>query len=99
MGDLSIPNYTVIQYVRNKKRIPYGVVVAVKDGDQGYQIGFSLCNKKDRFNKKMALKIAIGRAFLKGSAYRSCYHSAPRDVDRMLLIFNARCDKYYKVGG
>lgn len=97
MGDLSIPNHTVIQYVRNKKRIPYGVIVAVKDEDQGYRIGFSLCNKKDHFNKKMALKIAIGRAFLKGSAYSSCYDSAPRDVSRMFYIFNNRCKKYYKI--
>lgn len=56
-----IPKHTVIQYVRNKKRVPYGVIVAVKT-DEGFSMGYSLCNKKDRFEKKMALKIALGRA-------------------------------------
>jgi len=55
-----IPKHTVIQYVR-KKRVPYGVVVAVKT-DKGFSLGYSLCNKKDKFAKKLALKIALGRA-------------------------------------
>lgn len=56
-----IPKHTVIQYVRNKKRVPYGVIVAVKT-DKGFNIGYSQCNKKDRFEKKLALRIALGRA-------------------------------------
>lgn len=49
----------IVQYIRDKKRNPRGVVVAV-DKDQ---IGWSYCNKKDRFNKERGKQIATDRAF------------------------------------
>ena len=93
-----IPKHTVIQYVRNKKRIPYGVLVAIKD-DNGYRVGYSLCNKKDRFNKAMALKIAIGRAYRGHEIPTPIPHDVPKTFkhNRMLSNFNARCKKYYQV--
>lgn len=99
-----IPKHTVIQYIRKKKnRIPYGVVVAIKDIENGYRIGYSLCNKKDRFNKKRALEIALGRAFhgvnqidMKHHEKNNVNSATPHDVNRMLSNFNERCKKYYK---
>ena len=94
MTDLTIPKYTVIQYVRNKKRVPRGVLVAVKHED-GFICGYSLCNKKDRFNKKMALNIAIGRANMSDAESGA---EAPHEVRKMLPSFFDRCKRYYKNG-
>ena len=50
---------TLIKYVRDKNRNPRGVIVAVGRG----MVGFSLTNKKDRFNKNLGISIAINRAY------------------------------------
>ena len=50
----------LIEYIRNAKRQPIGCIVAI-DKDS---IGISLVHPKDEFNKKLAKKIAIGRAEL-----------------------------------
>jgi hypothetical protein len=92
MLETNIPQYSVIRYVRNKQRIPYGALVAVKTED-GFSIGYSLCCKKDKFFKQRALNIAIARAFL-ASSENSNY---PHDIRKLLPDFIARCTKYYKV--
>lgn len=89
MKDYTIPKHTVIQYVRDKKKIPYGVVVAIKS-DNGFRIGYSLCSKKDRFSKDMALKIALGRVMGEST-------HIPHSVRKMIPAFTDRCKKYYKV--
>lgn len=90
--DVKIPKHTVIQYVRNKKRIPCGVIVAVKT-PEGFAFGYSLCNKKkDLFNKRTALKIAIGRAISKTN--ENCL---PSSISKIASRFTERCNKYYKV--
>lgn len=43
------------QYVRKRNKKPVGILVAFKD-DNGVHIGWSQCNKTDRFDKE------IGRA-------------------------------------
>lgn len=101
MEDVIIPQHTVIQYIRCKKNIPHGVLVAIKT-PEGFRIGYSLCNKKDRFNKNMALKIAIGRAeFVNsrdvGSPATGAEHYPPHPVRKMVPAFWDRCKKYYKV--
>jgi hypothetical protein len=90
MVDVEIPKHTVIQYVRDRKRVPYGVLVAVKR-DGGFGVGYSLCNKKDRFSKKMALKIALGR-----TNYSNEVSKDPYAIVKMLPDFVERCKKYYK---
>lgn len=94
MVDFEIPKHTVIQYVRDKKRIPRGVIVAVKHFN-GFICGYSLCNKKDRFSKKMALKIAIGRANIISSSVVEDTN-IPHEVRRVIPSFVERCKKYYK---
>jgi hypothetical protein len=106
MEDVVVPKHTVIQYVRHKggknKRVPYGVIVAVKN-DDGFNVAYSLCNKKDRFSKTMALKVALGRtktrhSYFDHEAIACCWGGpAPRDVNKMLDAFVERCKKYYKV--
>ena len=92
MADFDIPKNTIVQYLRNKKRVPYGVLVAVKS-EHGFAYGYSLCNKKDRFNKRMALEIAIGRAKFASSENAD----APRDILKSIPAFFDRCKRYYKV--
>jgi len=52
---------SLIFYIRDKKHNPYGVLLAKKNGNS-VSIGYSLCCKKDTFNKKMGRLIAEGRA-------------------------------------
>lgn len=51
----------LIQYIRDEKNQPFGVVVATSNNGN-FSLGWSVCNKKDTFNKSLALEIAIGRA-------------------------------------
>lgn len=85
----NIPKYSVIQYVR-KKRTPFGVIVAIKSdySQTGFDIGYSLCNKKDRFTKRRALEIALGRADIGTFEY-------PQEIKKMMPRFIERCKKYY----
>jgi hypothetical protein len=50
----------LIEFLRNSKREPIGCVVAIDKNS----IGISLLNPKDEFDRKLAKKIAIGRAEL-----------------------------------
>ena len=46
-----------IRYLR-EEGVPFGVVVAVGPG----QLGWSMCSKKDQWNRRLGLTIAEGRA-------------------------------------
>lgn len=52
----------VIQYIRDKKNNPKGVMVAFTEGEQIY-IGWSLCSKYDKYDKHKGFDIAVGRAY------------------------------------
>ena len=47
----------LVKYIRDGKR-PIGCVVALS----ATQVGFSLCSPKDKFNKEIAVHLAVGRA-------------------------------------
>lgn len=94
---IMIPKHTIIQYIRYNNGDPRGVLVAVKF-ENNFRIGYSLCNKKDRFSKNMALKIALGRAYT-GNPNCDVGGSGviPHPIDKALGEFASRCKKYYKV--
>lgn len=48
----------IVQYIRDEKRNPFGVVVATSPNN----IGYSICNPKDHFTKKKAKAVALTRA-------------------------------------
>jgi len=50
--------HVIVEYKRNSKKEPVGVVVATGAGI----IGWALCNKNDTFNKAFGLHIALTRA-------------------------------------
>lgn len=95
MEDTMIPKHTIIHYLRNSKGDPRGVIVAVKLEDSRFGVGWSYCRKTDRFTKKMALDIAIGRAMNGLLAVNK--DNTPHQVSRNLPAFVKRCKKYYKV--
>jgi hypothetical protein len=95
----SIPKNSVIKYIRKfKSKTPYGVLVATKNQEGGYNLGYSLCNKKDRFNKEMALKIAFGRTENEDlqKALRNKGTCVPHNVIKNIDSFIERCNRYYK---
>lgn len=94
---MKIPAKTIIKYIRKGKRVPYGVIVAVKRPDGEISVDYALCKKGDRFTKDMALEIAIGRAMnLKGKNDESCSRNLPHSVMREIDKFNERAAKYYR---
>ena len=73
-----------------EKGEPRGIFAAVKDG-KTVHIGFSLCNKKDVFNREFGQYIAIKRAL--NAADKNI---VPRSLDGHLTDFIERCRSYYK---
>ena len=90
---IEIPKHTIIKYIRYNNGDPRGVLVGIKTKN-GFSIGYSLCNKQDKFSKDMALKIAIGRA-----AQCVPERSFPHIISKNLNEFVDRCKKYYKYAG
>lgn len=82
--------HCVVQYVRKNGK-PFGAIVAVKSED-GFRIGYSLCNKKDRFKKETGLKIAFGRA----DTWNLLPYKIPNEIMSVLPLFIQRCRKYYR---
>ena len=80
----------LIQYVRNKQSQPIGVVIAEKISETNFDVGWSLCCKKDKFNKEVAFKIAAGR-LRKGSNV-----PIPHKVEPYVNHMIERGAKYFK---
>ena len=93
------PMNDIRTYTRDAKGNPTGVIIATKSTREGhkYHIGWSKTNTKlDKFNKTLALQIAVGRlkaAEDLGAAYIPT--KMPRQVHNMLDHFMARCDRYF----
>lgn len=85
---------TLINYIRNKKGEPRGVVVAVKDKDE-VVYGYSLCNPVDRWNKQQGVKIAIARALSDGYNLPEASNSAKMVVEKFEHLSD-RALKYFK---
>ena len=78
----------IYEYVRDRNGHPLGVVCALGKKD----IGWSLCNKKDRFNKDFGLKIASARAVRS----RIKRKDIPRRIIPILEKMEERAKRYYK---
>jgi len=96
MKPFDIPEKCIVRYLRDKKRNPRGVLVALKRSNGTVSVHYSYCNTKtDRFNKRTALTIAFGRA-LEDKPYDS-FDTLPRQVRHEIAEFNERATKYFKV--
>ena len=84
----------LIQFIRNHKGVPYGVLAAVKREDGEIHINYSLCNTKlDKFSKEIGKQIAIGRAMRNNDDEQHL----PRSLYSVMHKFRQRACKYYKV--
>lgn len=48
-------------YQPMSRGIPFGVVVAQSDGDNGVNVGWSQCSDHDHFDRELGTRIAVGR--------------------------------------
>lgn len=93
MTGVEIPKFTIISYIRDRKRRPLGALVAIKDASgRGFRIGYSLCNKQDRFSRSTAVKIALDRA----NGQSDEQTNPPHIVRRSIPSFMERCSRYYE---
>lgn len=85
---------TLINYIRDEKNNPRGVVVAIRDDNEIFY-GFSLCNPEDKWDKPLGIKKAIARA-------RAAEYKLPDVLERRQLVFDAiqkiqnRALRYFK---
>jgi len=82
---------TLIEYIKDKKNNRRGVLVATKE-TVGFSIGWSLCCKKDKFNREFGQDIAIGRA------ERNSRMKTPHSIHDKMVRFHNRAQRYFKVG-
>ena len=69
-----------------------GVVVSIDRN----KVGWSLCNKKDRFNKERGLKIALNRAEYYGTNRNFLLEEAPNSIKNEIIEMYDRSEKYFK---
>ena len=101
-------NKVLVQYIRNKNSEYKGVVVATlvpthTDIGEVIRVGWSLCNKRDTFCKKIGKKIALGRAYDNTLAKRfssnMCFYQSfpvPPTAVNTLKDMLVRARKYFK---
>lgn len=76
----------LVEYVRNRKKRPIGVVVATGK----YKVGWSLCDKKDEWDKEVGMAMAVGRAVLPKN------EDPAQTVSRTVANMKQRAVEFYK---
>lgn len=89
--DTAVPKYSIVKYLRDREWKPFGMLVATKT-ENGFMVGYSLCNKKDKFDRNAGFRIAFGRSY----SWKSLPEKLPKDVERALPSFIERCKRYYR---
>lgn len=79
----------LIKYIRRGKNRKKGVLVAVPV-DNKVKFGWSLCHRKNRFNKDFGKKIAIERALCDRQV------KLPDSIKDSMNMFVSRATRYYK---
>lgn len=87
-----LPKNAILKYYREKDQIR-GVVLALDHT----VLGWSLCNKRDKFDKELAIKIAYERAkSIQKEDYGVVYNKIPRTIQPLFNEIYERSKKYYK---
>jgi len=94
MKTTCLPKNSVVEYVRDDNREPFGAFVSLKTED-GFSVGYARCNRKDHFVKRKALTIAIGRAMVSNVESGNIHP----EMVQYLPHFVERCHKYYRTKG
>lgn len=88
-----LPKNAIMEYVRQRRSTePVGVVVASQVGNE-IRYGWSLAKTtKDKFNKVLGVKIAVGRLGVDAPE-----NEIPHTIQKRLEQFKVRAAKYYRV--
>ena len=78
-----LPYNTLVYYLRNEDRTPYGVVVAVMT-NKGPRIGYHECRNKETLNKQVGRYIATQRALAYDYPQTPGYNKMRERVDRYM---------------
>jgi len=93
----------LVQYFRNKRNDKIGCMFAYETSSIAgsepainnlVTIGYSLCNKNDKFDKRKALHIATARAVKYDVTRRK--QVIPQSMHIDLMKFAERCERYFK---
>lgn len=100
MNNTNQNNTELVQYVRisrgSRKGQARGVVVAIKDEEKGYKVGWSFTkiNAGDVFDKQFGLTLARNRATLQRTESKTVI---PADVLPVIKSMTDRADRYFKI--
>ena len=81
----------IFEYIKRNKKV-VGLFIGWKAGKDKVGLGYSLCNKQDKFSWNTAVDLCFNRMFL-GTAY---YDNMPSSIRRQEAKFMDRCEKYFK---
>ena len=71
---------------------PIGVIISTERN----KLGWSLCNKKDHFNKEMGKRIAMNRAEYYGTDRNQLLADVPDSIRDEVMKMYDRSKKYFK---
>lgn len=77
------------KYIRKENREPFGVIVGTKEG-----VGWSITSKKDKYNPRIGLTIAINRANFNDPKRKL---KIPAEIAEMIEHMDQRRKKYFKL--
>jgi len=82
----------ITKRIRNNKGVKGFLVAVKKENENSYNIGFSLCNRVDEFDKDFGLALAINRAL------RTDRNPiiVPLSIRKSFHKFSTRAQKYFK---
>ena len=84
----------MFEYHRNTHRQPIGCFVAQKMNDEEVRYGWSLCCKKDKFNKRFGLQLAFNR--VEKYDVDAMIKKIPESMIDQFCRFTQRAARYFK---
>lgn len=88
-------------YLRDKHKQPHGIILANKVDDK-IHVGWSVCNKKDKWNRAVGVMIAESRSGATkyyNMQFEKYCELAPQKVRENMPRFIDRAKRYFKVSG
>jgi len=86
------PDGNPYAYLKEVGGDPIGIIVSTARN----QVGWSLCNKKDQFNKQIGKLIAINRADYYGTNKTNLLEEVPDSIRLDVIDMYTRSEKYFK---
>ncbi len=80
----------LLKYGKDGKLKQHGYFYAIKHNDGIVKVGFSLCCKNDKFDKIVAIDLAMSRALSPIS------YEVPSSIELDVDKFISRCQRYFK---